>query len=1074
MKRILLVTLAILSSQLSYALNPLGFERITHMGHVFARSIVHDKDTGLPLWAEYNEEGGHTKIQVDLQKAYEGSAVSGSNYRSYIKALQNFKEQYDGQVDLYTIDEFKAIAESLTTKDGQPITNWQLSKIDPGTLSVAIPSQEKRLQFDAYQIEKRFFPVDLKTYPTLDEDTQSLLLAKDGEILYKSEQRIGKLSVYFVPKEGEVENTTEYEYTPGYKRLHDYDILDPISGVYIEGPSYMGGAASTNENGFYDLFIMMAPCPGFDYIEDQYSHATLYYANFNPRGAPVLPYYIQRFSYGNICNGLYLLLSGSVASLSGAGQAAELYALVSSIPPNIHTINFPVGINVLAGKSLFVGADISDEPTRYHAEESPMTEYMAPNDYDGDGNIDSAQRGYINEEGIFVADETADTYGVFLSSYARPDGQPSFMRAIDVQKDYRNKGLLENLNKDDLMDTDLLVFRESTGQLITERSGLNTEDFRRSGLIDDTAQDSNGNFSYTIAIRSPEDSFAVRSRRFAFDKWQAESKINPALHSQQSDFLRVGEQLRIVAINRATGYMGTVTTELTGTQIGGDVSVYVPPIVMGPPNLKVWATRRYELNGAQAGSDREKRTISNEGAATNDDYLIEVHTQWLDTNGFPLPAGLKGRGFTGRLVKVSADPATTTDPYNTNVQEFAIDPGTQLQVLKFGEGEAGKYHYHVQVSGQTDAENNDFATGNHTGVLRHRPNKYVPVKVPLFDETITNVNKILQQQNNEDAKGTDAAFNWAYRPELSFSVVDLEVSSIQLTDDEDDTLELVDSTDPVISSADSAVEVFFKLMESEFDRITPLDGEQTFILALGEEEIEISASQDESGAITFTNLEHLAHIKPEDYFSIRLYLNEDSQNVLWDWAFTTLDIDTDSDNNNGYDEPDRDVKEEKNESKDGHPGKVVLLNDGDINKNDVPDFAEFEYIDAKGQQYIKKLVPFVVEIPGHVELETATVLFEYQGSDPLAIEQTPAAGDEDKIIYTAAPGISRLWRVNGDQKRDPQGLKQGGDYVAPDVTYSALQLGFEDHKRVQTFYIEGIRRTEMGAAVTRVYLEYQP
>ncbi|WP_396589157.1 hypothetical protein [Bermanella sp. R86510] len=558
---------------------------------------------------------------------------------------------------------------------------------------------------------------------------------------------------------------------------------------------------------------------------------------------------------------------------------------MESSPPNIHTINFPVGINILAGNSLFVGADISQEPTRYYAEESPMTEYMAPNDYDGDGNIDSTQRGYINEEGIFVADESAQTYGVFLSSYARPDGQPSFMRAIDVQKDYRNKGLLQNLNKDDLMDTDLLVFRESTGQLITERSGLNIEDLRRSGLIDNIVQDGNGNFSYTIAIRSPEDSFAVRSRRFAFDKWQAESKINPALHSQQSDFLRVGEQLRIVAINRATGYMGTVTTELTGTQIGGDVSVYVPPIVMGPPNLKVWATRRYELNGAQAGSDREKRTISNEGAATNDDYLIEVHTQWLDTNGFPLPAGLKGRGFTGRLVKVSADPATTTDPYNTNVQEFAIDPGTQLQVLKFGEGEAGKYHYHVQVSGQTDAENNDFATGNHTGVLRHRPNKYVPVKVPLFDETITNVNKILQQQNNEDAKGTDAAFNWAYRPELSFSVVDLEVSSIQLTDDEDDTLELVDSTDPVISSADSAVEVFFKLMESEFDRITPLDGEQTFILALGEEEIEISASQDESGAITFTNLEHLAHIKPEDYFSIRLYLNEDSQNVLWDWAF---------------------------------------------------------------------------------------------------------------------------------------------------------------------------------------------
>ncbi|MGR6871832.1 hypothetical protein ACU6U9_05880 [Pseudomonas sp. HK3] len=179
-----------------------------------------------------------------------------------------------------------------------------------------------------------------------------------------------------------------------------------------------------------------------------------------------------------------------------------------------------------------------------------------------------------------------------------------------------------------------------------------------------------------------------------------------------------------------------------------------------------------------------------------------------------------------------------------------------------------------------------FSGGNHTGVLRHRPNQYVPVKVPLFDETMTNVNKILQQQHNPDAKGTDAAFNWVYRPELSFSIVDLEVSSILLhsNDPEDDPLELVNATDPVISTQDSAVEICYKLLTSQYDRITPLDGEQTFILAIGEQEIEISVDGDGT-PIKFTNLEHLGEIKPEDYLSIRLYLNEDSQNVLWDWAF---------------------------------------------------------------------------------------------------------------------------------------------------------------------------------------------
>jgi hypothetical protein len=267
--------------------------------------------------------------------------------------------------------------------------------------------------------------------------------------------------------------------------------------------------------------------------------------------------------------------------------------------------------------------------------------------------------------------------------------------------------------------------------------------------------------------------------------------------------------------------------------------------------------------------------------------VIEIHSNWLDENGFPLPAGLKDRGYTGRLVKVSIDPATTNDPYDTQITEFPINPGKALQVLKFGEGEVGKYHYYLQVNGKTGAESNDFSTGNHVGVLRHRPNKYVPVKVPLFDETITNVNKILQLQNNPDAKGTNAAFDWVYRPELSFSVVDLEVSSILLhsNDPEDDPLELINSTDPVISTADSAVEIFYNLLSSQFDRITPLDGEQTFILAFGEEEIEITVNSDGT-PIKFTNLEHLAEIKPEDYLSIRLYLNEDSQNVLWDWAFS--------------------------------------------------------------------------------------------------------------------------------------------------------------------------------------------
>ena len=273
---------------------------------------------------------------------------------------------------------------------------------------------------------------------------------------------------------------------------------------------------------------------------------------------------------------------------------------------------------------------------------------------------------------------------------------------MDTQQDLQHKGLVKIISKDDLIKTDILVFRESTGQLITERSGLSSEDIKHSKIIGRLQQDANGNFSYTIAIRSTEDTAAARRKWVntgSWQNWQALNKMNPELHAHKSDFIRNGEQLRIIAINRATGYIGSVITELTGPKDGGDVTVPVAPIIMGPPNLKVWATREYQPLGAQSNADRNDYTISNEGAATTQDYLIQIHTKWLDANGFPLPDGLKGRGYTGRLVKVSTDPAASDNPYETKVNEFAINPGTELKVIRFGGGEESKYHYYLQVNG---------------------------------------------------------------------------------------------------------------------------------------------------------------------------------------------------------------------------------------------------------------------------------------------------------------------------------------------------------------------------------------
>ncbi len=352
-----------------------------------------------------------------------------------------------------------------------------------------------------------------------------------------------------------------------------------------------------------------------------------------------------------------------------------------------------------------------------------------------------------------------------------------------------------------------------------------------------------------------------------------------------------------IAINRSHhpgGYIGSAVATLNGSNYGGDMSIYVPPIIMGPPNLKIWATRRYQGQGLLSNSDEQRRTISNEGAATTTDPLIEIHSLWLDQDGSPLPSGLTGYGYTGRITKLISNP-DDGDPYDNNVTEFDINPGRQLQVLQF---DNSPYHHYIQVNGSPSGEQNDFSTGDLSGPLRHRPSRYVPIKVPLYDEQGTVLDKIAASQSDNHLKKSDvsARFNWLYRPELSFSIVDLEVGAINLQSQDENgniqTINLRNNENPVISSGDDLVQVIFNLIGSEYDRITPLDGEQHYIFALGDQEIEVNINKGEGSdqQIQFTNLDYPAQLESEDYLTLSLYLNQDAQNTLWAWGFDQLDV----------------------------------------------------------------------------------------------------------------------------------------------------------------------------------------
>ena len=205
------------------------------------------------------------------------------------------------------------------------------------------------------------------------------------------------------------------------------------------------------------------------------------------------------------------------------------------------------------------------------------------------------------------------------------------------------------------------------------------------------------------------------------------------------------------------------------------------------------------------------------------------------------------------------------------------------------------------------------------------------------------------------------------------------------------------------------MEVLFNLISSEYERITPLEGEREYIFALGENEIKINIDKGDGGQqqIQFENLEYLAELDVEDYLTLSLYLNQDAQNAIWEWGFTTLDIDIDSDNNNGFELPDRSQEEEVAEQIERHTSKRVRVNTGDVNQNDIPDFAEFEYLTKDGKAINKQFVPLVIEIPSHVPINTATIHFGYSGSDPLDINIKPDPDNDDKKIYTPASGIMR-------------------------------------------------------------------
>src|SRR5690606_18380988 len=118
---------------------------------------------------------------------------------------------------------------------------------------------------------------------------------------------------------------------------------------------------------------------------------------------------------------------------------------------------------------------------------------------------------------------------------------------------------------------------------------------------------------------------------------------------------------------------------------------------------------------------------------------------------------------------------------------------------------------------------------------------------PLYDENrhweeYIAYRKLKKDQEEGSGQGVAPtkplpSYAWGYRPEYQFSRYSLELDAINRVDKnlegQDVRENIIDSTIPAISSSDELIEILYSLIGSEFSRLSPIDGPQDLVLAIG-------------------------------------------------------------------------------------------------------------------------------------------------------------------------------------------------------------------------------------------------
>jgi hypothetical protein len=363
------------------------------------------------------------------------------------------------------------------------------------------------------------------------------------------------------------------------------------------------------------------------------------------------------------------------------------------------------------------------------------------------------------------------------------------------------------------------------------------------------------------------------------------------------------------AINCVTGYLGHQDIVLGSNALSsGYLDTLVPVIQMYPPNLKIWAERSYDIDAGLTKNETRHYLIGNEGVGEADDTYIKINVDWRDQDGSALPEALSQYGYTGRLAYVSGT-NELTDASQVGHARFGIEPGIHTEMIRLKSSNANQ-HYYVQVNAVPYADFDDFAlsedeTQNRSSEAtfdelarnHYRPERFVPIRTAQYNEQLTEIQSqaylIEKRKREEQGISLDglakpsALYDWYYRPDYQFSVYDLTLDAINLIGTDPDTGEetatdIKPSNDPKITGA-SVVDILYGLTGSDQAVLDRFDGEQTLTLALGQQETEITLT--DNNTIRFESLDYLNQLGSDDYLSIAIYTNEDAGNLLYEYMF---------------------------------------------------------------------------------------------------------------------------------------------------------------------------------------------